>query len=166
MKKVYLFLFSIVILIVIMVSIIVRKNTTENNELITLPSLSLLNINGEFTNSNFLANDKYKILVFFSTDCFACSEELKSFTENSNNLEGIQIIFLSSNSLDSIQNFIWAYGNYSENVFHDIDKGFSKIMNINAFPSILIFNKNNVLMKKIVGAAPLEDIIKYIPLEK
>lgn len=148
-----------------MIGVILNKNVSTSNGLVNLPKLNLLNIDGKIVDNDLFNIKQPKIFVFFSTDCSACNDEIDLLYENRQLFKEVQISFISGDPLDTIRKFI-PNGIDSVLVLHDINNGFSQKMGIKGFPSIFIFDKNNILTKKLTGAVPMHDILDNIPHEK
>ncbi len=131
----------------------------------TIPKFLFYTLDNEvFTNEN-LSNNGYKLFVYFNSECDYCQSEAKQIKDNLSNFVNTQIIFVSFEPINDIKIFAEKYQLLeNENVIFLNDKNseFSELFDANKIPFILLYSKENQLIKKYKGAVKIENILKQI----
>jgi peroxiredoxin len=126
-------------------------------ELKTLDSIS-------FTNSN-LKTNLSTIFVYFNSECDLCHYEAKSISDNLNKFKNVQFIFVSTESIAIIRQFSEEYKLSNQNnitFLYDFDNQFTNQFKAQFIPYILIYNKNNELIKKQKGQLNSNGILRVL----
>lgn len=163
------------ILIVIIVSLIaylsynIITKAKEKNEIAkkiqTIPNFELQTLDSiSFTNSNLKPNLS-NIFIYFNSDCDFCHHEAKSVSQNLNKFKKVQFIFVSFEETEAIKKFseLYKLDNQENIIFLEDKKGvFSTTFNANSIPYILIYDKNNNLIKKHKGQLNANGILRVL----
>tara|TARA_B110000503_G_scaffold137127_1_gene220779 strand:- start:381 stop:908 length:528 start_codon:yes stop_codon:yes gene_type:complete len=147
---------------------IITKTKEKNKiakQIQTIPKFELKTLdNVSFTNQNLKPNLN-TIFVHFNSDCDFCHHEAESISQNLNNFKGIQFIFVSFEETEAIKKFAELYKLHNQEniIFLEDKKGeFSTLFNANSIPYILIYNKNNNLIKKHKGQLNANGILRVL----
>ena len=141
-----------------------HKNEVEKN-LQNIPDFSFKTLeNKNFTNNN-LALNEYTIFIYFNTECNYCQYEAKSISENIASFKGTQLLFVSTEGTNVIKGFAKNYNLLNQpniTFLHDYTHTFSSRFDANSIPFLLVYNKNQALVKKHKGQLKVEAILKLI----
>jgi len=144
-------------------SIIIKaKQKSEiSKQLQNIPKFKLKTLdNISFTNQDLNPNLK-TIFIYFNSDCDFCHQE----AENISKFKKVQFIFVSFEQTEAIKKFAELYklDNQENIIFLEDKKGeFSNQFNANSIPYILIYNKNNNLIKKHKGQLNANGILRVL----
>ncbi|MDY0196418.1 MAG: thioredoxin family protein [Tenuifilaceae bacterium] len=128
-----------------------------------LPNTQLCKLNGDPYN---LIIKKNKILVFFKPDCYSCEQTVNEIINSGNELENVEVLFISSEHPDSVLLFSLNFSSEKITYLCDETALFSKELKVNKYPTIFIYSgKNQKLTKRFVGAVPLEQILQALSNE-
>jgi thiol-disulfide isomerase/thioredoxin len=169
MKKVLagLLIFSIICLAgwMIFASVkTVNEKEAHANSIKEVPEFSL-----QLWDSSFVAvggnyTKKPLVLIYFNSECEYCKSEAREVVENKKQLEGIDLLFISSEPLPHIKQFGDNIGlsDLPNALFGKIDdETADKILGITSAPQLFIYNKEGKLTKQFKGSTKIEAIIKY-----
>lgn len=125
-----------------------------------LPNTQLCKLNGDpYT----LTIKKNKILVFFKSDCYSCEQTANEIINSGNELENIEVLFISPEHPDNLLLFSLNFSSEKITYLCDETTLFSKELKVDKYPTIFIYSGNNQkLTKRFVGAVPLEQIIQAL----
>jgi thioredoxin-related protein len=122
-----------------------------------LPDSASISIWRDFTESPLL-------LIYFNSECEYCNAEAKEIVEKQEQLEGIEMIFISLEPFHKIKQFGDSIGlTHLPNVLlGKIDEQTAdEILGITSAPQLFIYNKEGQLTKQFKGSTKIEAIIKY-----
>jgi len=138
-----------------------KKKVAQNIK--TIPKFSYLDINEKaFTNED-LKTITPTIFIYFNTECEYCNEEAKMIKDNIERLKKFQLIFISFEKAENITSFAQKYQltNYDNIHFLCDDKvTFASTFDVNALPSIVLYDKEQNLIEKIKGQIKATTLIK------
>jgi thiol-disulfide isomerase/thioredoxin len=137
-----------------------KKLTGQN--LKSLPNLLLFDLDSA---RFYLSSDRKKILIYFNSECGNCQHEIEEIIKNKKSFEGLDIVFMSSESISAIRSF--AEKKYSSNL---IDIKFTKISGEHAYqafgdsrvPQIFIYASDDALIKQFQGETKIDSILPYL----
>ena len=173
MKKITGFILILLILGLVGWMIIASVKTAKEKEAIAagisqVPEFSLqlvdsahLSIHGDYTKSPLL-------LIYFNSDCEYCKAETKEIVDNQEQLEGIEMIFISLEPLDIIKQFGDSIGltDLPNVLLGKINNQTAdEILGITSAPQLFIYNREGKLTKQFKGSTKIEAIIKYVNQE-
>lgn len=147
------------------------NSTIENKEelamhLQTIPSFSLKSLSGNTVNESDLKGKK-SIIIYYGIDCSFCESEALQLKENKDKIEDFNILMVAQNTLDEQTEFRDRFDLKDDN-FHfvyDEDKSFYNSYGIVGTPTILLYNENGRLLKKLNGSASMDIILEHLTLE-
>ncbi|WP_318308364.1 peroxiredoxin family protein [Flagellimonas crocea] len=141
-----------------------EKNTIAQ-QLKTVPVFELLTVNQKvFTNRNLKPN-LYTVFLYFNSECEFCQHEAQSISENLNQFKDVQILFVSTESLGAVQQFSEHYNLHNkQNItfLQDKDGLFNTLFDATTIPYILIYDKNQKLIKKHKGQLNANGILRAL----
>lgn len=136
------------------------KNEVANT-LQTIPNFSFKTLqNIDFTNADLKLN-KPTIFIYFNSECGFCQHEAQSISENIEQFNNIQLLFVSTEDIETIKTFAKTYNLLNEpqiTFLNDNTRTFSGRFDANTIPYILIYNKTQALVKKHKGQLKAEAI--------
>lgn len=160
--------FAIVAIISYLGYSIVSK-TTEKREtqkrISELSAFSFEDLNGnEFSNQNLKLNTN-TILINFNSTCDLCQHEAQSIVEHVELFNDSQVLFISPESVELIKQFEKDYKLINQNninLLHDPTNLFTRKLGATAYPYLLIYDKNQNLIKRHKGQLNAPAIAKII----
>jgi len=164
----YLSIFIIVgllsYLIYKVVSTINYKNQVEQN-IQTVPEFEFLTLNQKrFTNANLKLNLN-TIFIYFNSECDFCQHEAQSISDNLDSFKNVQFIFVSTEPIEIIKKISEQYHlNNKQNItfLYDSNSTFSSRFDANSIPYLLIYDKNQKLIKKHKGQLNAKGILRAL----
>ncbi|MFP3594594.1 TlpA family protein disulfide reductase [Chryseobacterium sp. SIMBA_038] len=159
---------SAVIVPVVLIGVIVYlflnlQNKKEKIEALkNAPTLSLKTIDQNIFTEQNLADDRTKIIIYFSPSCHFCQAEAEELSKNIQDTKNIQWIWVASESLNEIKEFAVKYNlDKQSNIFwcHDEMATLYRKLGMSSVPYFLVYDKNNHLTKRNSGAIKLEKLI-------
>jgi len=140
------------------------KNAIEK-KLETIPNFSFITLDKKvFTNSDLKLNTP-TVFIYFNSDCDFCQYEAQSISEHSTYFKNVQLLFVSTEDILTIKNFAISYDllNQSNISFlQDNTDTFSNRFDANSIPFLLVYNKDQVLVKKYKGQLKPTAIMKLL----
>lgn len=165
--KLTIVMFCIVLLCFLTCKIINKihdKNQVAQN-IKTIPEFYYKTIKDtDFINAN-LKKKTFTIFIYFNTECEFCQGETEQIAKSLHRFKEAQLIYVSFESIEKIKAFALKYKLNSYPNIHfvsDSKMTFSKTFDVNSLPTMVIYNKNNVLIQKIKGQIGINKIIKII----
>ncbi|SIQ76865.1 peroxiredoxin family protein [Chryseobacterium sp. RU33C] len=168
MKNNKLLKISAVVIPMVLVGIMVylflsfQKRKEKTEALKNVPVFSLTTINGSSFTQHNLANDKIKVIVYFSPGCHFCQAEAEELSKNYQDYQNIQWIWVASEPLNEIKGFAQQHNLSNQNNIiwcHDKMAALYRKLAMNSIPYFLVYNKNNHLIKRNSGVIKLEKLI-------
>lgn len=164
---VLLFISIVGILAYLGYSIVAKTNQKKviAKQLQLIPEFELLTLHGElFTNKNLRPNLN-TVFIYFNSECDFCQHEAKDISNTIERFKNTQFIFVSVEPIEVIQNFAEQYNlNNQSNItfLHDNLDIFHNRFGATSIPYILIYNKNQELIKKHKGQLNAKGILNAI----
>ena len=120
--------------------------------------------NKDFTQVN-INQELPKLFVYFNSECDFCNSEAQKIHDNLESLKNIQILFVSHEEINGIINFSKKHQleNKANIIFlADTKLEFSEIFDAKTLPFMLLYSKENRLIKKFKGATKIDKIIEVL----
>ncbi|WP_282069240.1 peroxiredoxin family protein [Olleya namhaensis] len=131
----------------------------------TIPEFALQTLDSiPFTNANLKPNLN-TVFIYFNSECDFCQHEAKSISDNLNKFKTTQFVFVSTENVITIKQFSEKYKltNKTNITFlYDNSSHFATQFNAQSIPYILIYNKNNQLIKKQNGQLNANGILRAL----
>jgi len=134
-----------------------KKEVAERVKVI--PDFSFYRLDG----SKF--STKNSVFVYFNSECIYCKSETKKIQERLEDFKEVQLIFISFEKKETIQQFAKDYELLDqENVlFLEDRKGdFSKLFDVTSIPFMVIYDEQKKLLKKFKGATNINAIVEVL----
>ena len=165
-KSIFILLFASTLLF-LGYQIISRINYKEEvqKNIKTIPEFFYSNVNGENFTHNDLKKGTPTLFIYFNTECEYCNEEAKIISKNIVKFKNTEIIFISFENSNQIKQFAQKHKlNHHDNVhfLHDSKPSFAITFDVNALPTIIIYNSQKQLLEKIKGQVKIDHILKKI----
>jgi len=132
----------------------------------TVPSFTFKTLeNKDFTQVN-ISQELPKLFVYFNSECDFCNSEARKIQDNLERLKSIQILFVSHEEINGIIAFAKKHQLYNKKdiVFlADTKLEFSEIFDAKTLPFMLLYSKENELIKKFKGSTNPKKILTYLP---
>lgn len=165
-------LFIVVLGVISLISYLgysVITKATEKNEIAknlqTIPKFELRTLDSiSFTNQN-LKPKTPTVFIYFNSECDYCHHEAESISQNLNSFKNVQFIFVSTEKIETIKQFSKKYKLHNQpniTFLYDNDYLFTRNFNANSIPYILIYNKENNLIKKQSGQLNANGILRVL----
>lgn len=167
MKNNKLLKISAVVIPIVLVGIMVylflnfQKKKQKTEALKNVPVFSLTTINGSSFTQHNLADDKTKVIVYFSPGCHFCQAEAEELSKNHQDYQNIQWIWVASESLNEIKEFAVQYNlDKQSNIVwcHDEMAKLYQKSGMSSVPYFMVYDKDNHLIKRNSGAIKLEKL--------
>lgn len=147
----------------------VISKTEEKNQIAKkleiIPDFEFITLEQQpFTKANLNPNIN-TIFIYFNSECDFCQHEAQSIRENLDSFKNVQFIFVSSESIATIQNFSLQYNlNNQQNItfLYDNLSTFSSQFDANSIPYLLIYDQNHKLIKKHKGQLNAKGILRAL----
>lgn len=140
-----------------------KKEIAEKLQTIPNFNFSALD-NKSFTNSQLKQNEA-TVFIYFNSECDFCQHEAQSISENLNDFKDIQLLFVSIEPIATIKEFAKEYKLINQNnitFLYDNTNTFATQFDANSIPYLLIYNKNQELIKKHKGQLNASGILKIL----
>ncbi|GAB1307770.1 hypothetical protein KH5_04530 [Urechidicola sp. KH5] len=160
-------LYRIVLAIVLMAcSMEVYPQSEEGAN--TIPYFTFYKLNKEPFVRDSISNSLKKLFFYFNSECNHCQKQAKWLSRRMNSnpelYKNLQMIFVSFEEMNAIAAFKEKY-NFNKNnciFLQDSRVTFDDKFEVNSAPSILIFSKDNKLIKKFEGEVKMNILLPYI----
>jgi thiol-disulfide isomerase/thioredoxin len=143
----------------------VKEKNAIAEELHIIPEFEFETLdNSIFTNTN-LRPSKTTIFIYFNSECDFCQHEAQSISENLNSFKEVQFVFVSTEAKALIKQFSETYNlnNQPKITFlHDNADIFSNRFDATTIPYLLIYDKDQQLIKKYKGQLNAKGILKLL----
>lgn len=140
-----------------------EKNAIANH-IQTIPEFRLQTLNNTpFTKASL--KNKPVVFLYFNSECDYCHHEAQSISNNSNKLNNVQLIFVSIEPVKKIKAFSERYDLHKHpgiTFLYDSADSFSKQFYVPSVPYVLIYDKEQNLIKTHAGQLKAEGIIKAL----
>lgn len=131
----------------------------------TIPNFTFLTLNNKTFSEKELTKNTHKLFVYFNSDCDYCQSEASQISENLIQFKDTQLVFVSFEPIEGIKQFAKTYNLlYKENTIFLQDKEmvFEELFDAKSIPFMLLYSKDNQLIKKYKGATKIDHILKHI----
>jgi len=160
-----LFYILIVALIATQAFLIYQKIEHQKNienEIIRMRDLPLKYING----SKYVHdNNKKVVIILFNSECDHCQSELKDIRNHVEAFRAVDVLLVSTESLNEIKSFAMQSGLHTYPNFHFANissENLHTTFGVVLFPHMYIYNTDKSLLKEFKGETKVDAIIKYI----
>lgn len=131
-----------------------------------LPEVSIYESNGDTLKMNEIGMDKDFVVILFESTCDYCHKETLSIDSIADQFEEIPVLFLSTESVDTVRSYRSKYftSTMDEFVFGRISLEHMKILadDVPAFPTVMWFSKNGGLKVRNRGLIAPDRIVRTI----
>lgn len=167
MIKTYLLLISVFILtiLIIGITIIIRNEgelVSKTDHSASLTDILFRSLDGNYTP---IKTGDYEILIiFFNSTCDFCHEKARIFERKKNEIQGIKVVWISSEPQSEINQFLKEFNIEAENIsILEDTEGYSySHFDVRVTPTILHYNSAGSFVQKFPDDAPLGFIIDKI----
>ena len=164
MKKTFL----ILLLTVITAQLLAQRDSSDNyvKQFMKIPTIRVNAVpdSAVFTNAN-IKKQRPFILMFFNPDCDHCQKEIKELMAYKQELQGVQILMVSSASHTDIKDF---YNDYKLSSMFNVSLGqdaglkLTSLYRVRTYPSMFVYDVNGNLAKAFVGNIGIPAILDAI----
>lgn len=112
-----------------------------------------------------LPADRPLVILYFSPDCVHCADMTSYLMDSLRLLQGATLLFVSNAPLEDIRRFSQSYHiDAHQNMIIGNDQQYNvfNIYKINAFPEIIIYNRQRKLAKLYKGEIDIQQILHAI----
>lgn len=160
-----IFVISLLVCFAIGFIIKTKEKRALADQLITIPSFNFNTLKGTTFSKTNLKGNLNTVFIFFNSECEFCQHEAQSISDNLLELKDTQILFISFETIDIINDFSETYNlnNTPHIIFlNDSTQSFSSEFGVTSFPYIFIYGKDQMLIKKHKGQLNALAIIKTL----
>lgn len=170
MKKTLKILISVLviaILVALVYSVVTEIYHKEeiDKRLQTMPAFSFKTLkNKSFTNIH-LKNNTPTVFIYFNSECGFCQYEVAEIKKNIESLRDIQFLFVSEEKPELIEKFLLKNkleGCNNITFLYDREFGFTTVFDTMTIPTIVIYDKNKKLVKKVKGQVKANKLINLL----
>lgn len=140
-----------------------KKEVAENIK--TIPIFSFKTIEGRVFSNQHLKEDTPAIFLYFNSECEHCQSESEQIRDNVEKFANAQLVFISFEDSKKIMAFATKYrlDHYDNiNFLCDSKVSFATTFDVNSLPTVVIYDKNKKLVKKIKGEVKVENILNML----
>lgn len=140
----------------------IKEKKEAANRLQTIPTFSFQTMNGKPYSKDSLKPNTPTVFIYFHSTCDFCQHEAKSIRENIEQFKNIQLVFISIEPIEDIEAFSREYdlNNQTNTTFlYDSTDSFSGQFDATSIPYLLIYDRNQKLIKKHKGQYKAENIL-------
>ncbi len=142
-----------------------KEKSKIEKKLAYIPEFNFLTLDSSnYSNLN-LQSKKSTVFIYLNSECEYCQEEAQNISENLDKFGEVQLIFVSKEPIKNIQQFSEQYNlNNQPNItfLYDNNSDFSRRFDATTIPYILIYDKNQKLIKKHKGQLNTQGILNAI----
>ncbi|MCF6224364.1 MAG: redoxin domain-containing protein [Flavobacteriaceae bacterium] len=131
----------------------------------TIPNFSFKTLNGEPFTQNQISTTLPKLFIYFNSECDFCHAEAMQIQEHLEQLKNVQLLFVSFEEPESIKTFAEKYNLLNKgHIFFLEDSAllFANLFDAKSIPFMLLYTKDNRLIKKFKGATKIKNILKLL----
>lgn len=143
----------------------IQENNSKKEGYHTIPVFRLPDINGNPVTESVLQKKVSTLFMSFNPDCDLCVEEIKQIQLNQDAFSFYQMVFFSALPVEKISSFLSQIQfEPSENMFFLVDENgkLTNKMEVKTSPTVYIYNRKGVLIKRFDGPVKIETLIKYL----
>ena len=127
-----------------------------------MPELLLHDLEGRLVTDESFSPDKKKVIVFFSTGCSFCVDQITGMRDAIQDFDGVEVMLVSKNEEKELLRF----KDYMK--LQDIEEIkilkadpllFSDVLDINIVPTTLVYEEKGELIERIEGLAGVEELV-------
>ena len=151
------------------ITISMLKKSSEKNKIAesvkTLLNFEFQTLREEPFTHHDLKSGLNTVFIYFNSECEFCQHEAQSISENLTSFKEAQFVFVSTESLETIQRFSEKYGlnNQPSIIFlRDNQEIFSNRFDATSIPYILVYGKDLKLVKKHKGQLNAKGILRVL----
>lgn len=168
-KKIKIFLLILVVgflgCMLFVIAAKIKNREALENRISQLPEFRLEDLNGGvFTNRNLL--DKIPlVLVYFNPKCDLCQIEARAFSNRRDDLNNIQVLFISAVETGDIKAFAHEYGLMDSANIHVLrDSGYeiARFYEVTSVPMTILYNADKVLIERFKGPVKIDFMLKML----
>lgn len=130
-----------------------------------IPQFEYQNLDGGVFSNKDLKSNTPIVFLYFNSECEHCQNEADMIRNNIDKFSSFQLIFISFEKPEMIEQFAIKYHLLSyDNVrfICDTKVAFATTFDVNSLPCIVLYDKNQQLIEKIKGQTKAENLIKKL----
>lgn len=168
-KKIKIVLAIFLISVIFYLGYNIVTNLQQKKELAerikTIPNFSFKKLDNTYFTQDNVSKIGAKLFIYYNSECDFCKSEVKQIYNNLEALKNVQVIFVSHEDQLAIKLFSNVNKlDTQKNIFFLEDERltFSEIFGAKGVPYILLYNKDNALIKKFRGATRIEKVLDLL----
>lgn len=140
--------------------------SSQTHEVLSAERLGKIKLFGLNNKSLVISSiDKSLIILYFSTNCQFCTDEINSISQNIDELQKVKIVLVSSEPLENIVQFATNFDTTNLTFLQDKKGELRELLRVKNYPSIYVFSKEKELIKQYKGLVPINKLIAEISNE-
>ena len=165
--KILILLAVVLLLSYLGYGVVSKINNKSNVELALqqIPEFSFNTLQNTMFSKVNLKPNKPTIFIYFNSECDYCQHEAQSISASISKFQDVQLLFVSTEPIDSIKNFAGTYNLFQQpNIafLHDSTDTFSNRFDATSIPYVLIYDAQQQLIKKHKGQLKAETILSIL----
>lgn len=135
------------------------------NSIKTIPEFSFTTLGNSVFSRNNLNSNLQTIFIYLNSECEFCQHEAHSISESTDEFNDIQLVFISTEPIEKIKAFSEKHNlNNKENIIflNDKSNNFSTLFSATSIPFILIYDKEQNLIKAHKGQLNAKEMLRII----
>ena len=162
--RLFILLF-VFVMFVFFITKFIKHNNSITKRLGYIPNFSCKTLKNNTFTKDSLNNSLPKLFIYFNSECEYCNEITKQVSNSLELLDSLQVIFISSEKTEAIETFAMKHNLlHKKNIVFlmDFEMKFSKTIDAQTVPYMLIYNKDNSLKKNFKGSTTISKVIMYL----
>lgn len=143
----------------------IQDKTKTENRLKTIPEFEFLTLNNSIYTHKNLSQNTAAIFIYFNSECDFCQHEAQSISDSLDEFKDVQLLFISTEPIETIKKFSEQYNLHNQQnitFLYDNNSYFSSRFDATTIPYILIYDKNQKLIKKHKGQLNATGLLKAL----
>ncbi|WP_395047080.1 TlpA family protein disulfide reductase [Flavobacterium sp.] len=140
-----------------------KKEVAEHIKII--PVFEYQTLEGKPFSNKDLKENTATVFLYFNSECEHCQSEATQIKEKINQFKNVQLVFISFEEPKQIATFAITYKlNNDANIYFLCDSkvSFATTFDVKSLPTIVVYDKEKNLLKKIKGQVKVQTILKLL----
>jgi len=135
------------------------------SQIIRLPDLDLLDLDGQSVNLNLLVGNKSSLLVYFNSTCEICQMELNSIAKRIVEFDSHALVFVTVQPLEEVMDFIHELGISDRESVHfliDSEMEVAGYYGVKGVPALFIYDGSGSLVADYTGPVKVDLLLEQL----
>lgn len=136
----------------------------------SFPAFPLLKTDSsKFNSVSVFQKNHETVVIYFSPTCSHCQHQAEEITSHMKDFEGVKFLFVSSYTMDDINQYVSAYGlNHFSNITVGQDAAFNmgRFFELKSLPGIFVYDKKGKLKASYDTNVHADELLKALGISK